>query len=98
MDIEDINSNIITIEKQLKNLETFILTEENKLNKYEKIKKNIDDILSQYEDELNEEILTVDLENIKCYYNFQLKQETKLSEILNILIQEKYSTSFKIFL
>lgn len=98
MDIEDINSNIITIEKQLKNLETFILTEENKLNKYEKIKKNIDDILSQYEDELNEEILTVDLENIKCYYNFQLKQETKLSEIQNILIQEKYSTSFKIFL
>ena len=98
MDIEDINSKIITIEKQLKKLDTFIITEENKLDKYLKIENNINDITSQYEDELDEETLSDDLENIKTYYNFQLKQETKLSEIENTLSEEKFSTSFKIFL
>jgi DNA repair exonuclease SbcCD ATPase subunit len=98
MDIEDINSKIITIEKQLKKLDTFIITEENKLDKYLKIENNINDITSQYEDELDEETLSGDLENIKTYYNFQLKQETKLSEIENTLSEEKFSTSFKIFL
>jgi exonuclease SbcC len=98
MDIEDINSKIITIEKQIKNLETFIITEENKLDKCQKIEKNINDIISEYEDELDEEMLTDDLENIKTYYNLQLKQENKLSEIQNTLSEEKFSTSFKIFL
>ena len=98
MDVEDINSKIVTIEKQLKKLDTFIITEENKLDKYLKIENNINDITSQYEDKLDEETLSDDLDNIKTYYNFQLKQETKLSEIENSLSEEKFSTSFKIFL
>jgi len=95
---EDINSKIISIEKQIKKLETVIITEENKLDKCQKIEKNINDITSQYEDELNEETLADDLENIKTYYNLQLKQENKLSEVQNILLEENFSSSFKIFL
>ena len=98
MNIHDINSKITVIEKKINKLETYIITEENKFDKYQKIEKDINDIISQYEDEINEETLIDDLENIKVFYNLQKKQEAKLSEIQNILQEENLSTSFKIFL
>lgn len=90
--------NIDDIELQIKKLNTVIITEENKLIKYQKIEKDISDIVSQYEDEIDEETLTDDLENITTYYDFQLKQERKLNDIQKTLSEETFSTSFKIFL
>ena len=98
-EIPDITfENIDDIELQIKKLNTVIITEENKLVKYQKIEKDICDIVSQYEDEIDEETLIDDLENITTYYDFQLKQERKLNDIQKTLSEETFSTSFKIFL
>lgn len=98
INVEEIKKKILDIETEIKVLENIIIKEENKHEKYLKIENDINEIASQYEDELNEESLNSELEDLKDYYNYQLKQEKKILEIENILSEEKFSGSFKIFL
>lgn len=98
MSVKEIKIKIFDIENEIKLIENFILKEEDKLEKYTKIENDINYIDSQYEDELDVETLTFELEEIKEYYEYQLKQEKKIVEIEGILAEEKFSGSFKIFL
>ena len=98
MSIDEIKTKISDVEDEIKLLENFIIKEETKLEKYLKIENDINEISSQYEDELDEKSLNSELDDIKEYYDYQLKQEKKISEIENILAEEKFSGSFKIFL
>ena len=97
VDIEDINIKILDIESQIKKIDTAIIKEENNLDIYKKTQENIDSIMSQYEDEIDEENINDTLENITNYYQYQIKQEKKIVEIQTILNEEKFSTSFKMF-
>lgn len=98
MSIDEIKIKISDVEDEIKLLENFIIKEETKLEKYLKIENDINEISSQYEDELDEKSLISELEDLKEYYDYQLKQEKKILEIENILVEEKFSGSFKIFL
>lgn len=97
MNIQEIETNIKNRENKLKKLDNFIITQEDKLEKFKKIEKEMNDILSQYEDEIDEDILNENLENIKIYYDFQIKQEKKIIDVNNILSTENFSSSLKIF-
>jgi DNA repair exonuclease SbcCD ATPase subunit len=97
IDIQEIETNIKNMENKLKKLDNFIITQENKLEKIKKIEKEINDILSQYEDKIDEDTLVENLDNIKNYYDFQIKQEKKIIDLKNILSTENFSSSLKIF-
>ena len=97
MNKEEIKVEILNIENNIKKIENLIIKEENTLEKYLKIESDIHNIISQYEDEPDKESLTNELEDIKKYYDYQVKQEKRIIEIQTILTEEKFSSSFKIF-
>lgn len=81
----------------IKSLEFTILEKTNKLKRKQIVEKEIEEILGQYEDELDKESLEEDLSNYETYYNMQLKYETKKLEIEEILFEGKFSSSYVIF-
>jgi len=94
---KDLEKDIFELQNKIKKLENIIPEQENKTKQKQKIEKQIEEILSQYDDEIDEESLEEDLEIIEQYYNVQNKNEIKIINLENILNQEDFSSSYKIF-
>lgn len=95
VDINEVKNVINTLTSKIKKLEQHILSVRNKLEHNNSVNKKIDDIVEQYEEELNEESLKEDLEVMENYYKYNIRQEKELNEIRktkfssNILDDEK---------
>lgn len=95
VDINEVKNTINTLTSKIKKLEQHILSARNKIEHNNSVNKKIDDIVEQYEEELNEESLNEDLEVMENYYKYNIRQEKELNEIRkskfssNILDDEK---------
>ena len=93
----DVKKEVNNIIINIKNLECIIPEEENKVNSRLKIEKEIDVILSQYEDELDESSLQEDIDTLESYYNTQKKLESRKDGLEIILQNKNFSTSYTLF-
>lgn len=95
---EEISSKIQKLKNIIKKQEKIISQSENNIANNIKTEKDINEIISQYDDELDEESITNDLQNINEYYNNQLSLEKTKINIENKIINEIFSSSYNIFL
>lgn len=95
--IEDIKKDINILKKNINDSEKNIQIYENNIFKINKFEKELNDIISQYDDEIIEENILEDLETMNDYYNTQIKQENKKLDIQNKISDEKFSSSYLIF-
>ena len=95
--IEDIKKDINILKKNINNSEKNIQIYENNIFKINKFEKELNDIISQYDDEIIEENILEDLETMNDYYNTQIKQENKKLDIQNKISDQKFSSSYLIF-
>jgi DNA repair exonuclease SbcCD ATPase subunit len=94
---EDINKEIIKIQKKIKILENSIPNEENKIKNNKKIEIQILDIKASYEeDSLDYNGIKENLDDLKNYYDTQLKLELKKKNIEESL-NNNFSSSYKLF-
>ena len=97
IDETEIKKEINSINISIKNLENIISEEENKVNSRLKIEKEINTILSQYEEELDENILQDDIDTLQEYFNTQKKLEIKKNNLEITLENQNFSTSYNLF-
>ena len=97
IDMSILKEEIKESQTKLKNLEKSVSQIQSKIDQNIKINKEIEDISSQYEEELNENELTCYLEEYENYYNSQIKQERKIEEMQNKIKDCKYSSSIILF-
>ena len=96
-DINDIKNHITNLKKDVKQLEKIIPDYENKLYTVNKLETELNDIISEYEDDICETNISEDLENMNKYYNYQTKMEHKKSDIQNNISEGNFSSSYLIF-
>jgi energy-coupling factor transporter ATP-binding protein EcfA2 len=82
LDIENVKKDIVILQNKIKKLEKLIPDIENKIENNSRLETQILEILSQYEDDIDEESLTDDLRYIQNYYECQIKKEKKKTELL----------------
>lgn len=97
IDEKEILEYIKNLNNKIKKLELDIPNEENKIIQQTKIQKEINSILSQYEDELNEINIEDDLQVLENYYKTQLRLEDKKETVDQSLKNEEFSSSYKLF-
>lgn len=86
-----------TLSSQLKQLEFDILQHQDLVEKNTILDTKIQSILSQYEDELNEEELKEDLKQMLAYNKSQLTLETKLRDYQGKINNQLFSPSYQAF-
>ena len=96
-DINVIKNDIDHLKKDIKKLEKIIPEYENKLYTVNKLETELNEILSQYEDDICEINILEDLENMNKYYNYQTKIEHKKLDIQNNISEGNFSSSYLIF-
>lgn len=94
---ENIMNSITLLQNEIKTLENIIPNDEYEFKSKIKDENNLNNILSEYEDEPIENNIENDLIDLENYYSFQLKEEIRKAEIENILTTENFSSSFVTF-
>ena len=95
LDIENVKKDIALLQTKIKKLEKLIPDIENKLENNSKIETQITEILSQYEDDIDEESLSEDLKYIQNYYESQIKKEKKKVELLENNFTSNFENDLK---
>ena len=96
-DENDIETEITEIQSRVKSLEKIIKITQSNIDQNKRVEKDINDIVEQYEDELNEVEIKDDLDNVKKYYDSQIKLENRICDIKKFIIENKFSSSITIF-
>jgi len=97
IDEKEIIDCIKNLNNKIKKLELTVPNEENIIIQQTKIKKEIESILSQYEDELNDISIEEDLQVLENYYKTQLRLENKKETLIESLKNDEFSSSYKLF-
>lgn len=97
VDEQELMIDIKKIQNEIDNSERYILKEKNYIENNSKIQSEIDEILSAYDEELNEESINDDLEQMQNYYKTQMSIDIDLKKLKNNLEQEKFSSSYSMF-
>jgi len=97
VDEQELIIDVRKIQNEIDNSERYILKEKNYIEHNSKIQTEIDEILSTYDDELNEESINDDLEQMQNYYKTQMSVDSDLKKLKNNLEQEKFSSSYSMF-
>ena len=97
IDEKEVTDCIKNLNNKIKKFELSIPNEENIIIQQRKIKKEIESILSQYEDELNDISVEEDLQNLENYYKTQLRLENKKQTLIESLKNDEFSSSYKLF-
>ena len=97
IDINELKTEIAEFRNRIKSLEKIITTTQSKIEQNERVEKEINNIIDQYEDDLIENDLKDDLDNMKNYYDSQINFENKIQEIKNNINENKFSSSITIF-
>ena len=96
-DENDIKKEISEMRIRIKSLEKIITTMQSKIDQNNRVEKDINDIVEQYEDELNEIELKDDLDNMKKYYDSHIKLENRIRDIKKNITENKFSSSIVMF-
>ena len=88
-DMDDIEDDIHELRDKIKKLEMVIPKMETKLNRKQKLEKDIENIITQYE-ELNEDSLQDDIEYLENYHKAELVKEKKISVIEDTITQKVF--------
>jgi len=96
-DENDIKKEISDMRIRIKSLEKIITTIQSKIDQNNRVEKDINDIVEQYEDELNEIELKDDLDNMKKYYDSHIKLENRIRDIKKNITENKFSSSIVMF-
>ena len=96
-DENDIKKEISEMRIRIKSLEKIIMTVQSKIDQNNRVEKDINDIVEQYEDELNEIELKDDLDNMKNYYDSHIKLENRICDIKKNITENKFSSSIVMF-
>ncbi len=94
---DDLRDTITNLTKKIRKAESNIVEIETKLSQKEKLEKEIEELTSQYEDELDEDELDEDLSSLQEYYDTQIKLEKKKTNYEKILQEENFSSSYQHF-
>ena len=89
--IDNIKDNITKLNKEIRNIEKFISEEQLKLSRKNKLNNDINEINSQYEDKINEDSLTDDLEYLENYLKAEKTKEKKINTIEETIKEGKFS-------
>lgn len=96
-DIETIKEEIKELKINISKLQRLIPTEEDKLERKQEAEKEVDSILSSYEEIPKPDEIREDLEYLLYYQNNQVELEKKKKEIEKDINQENFSSSYKSF-
>ena len=97
VDEQELNADIKKMQNEIDNNERYILKERNNIENNSKIQTEIDEILSTYDEELDEESINDNLEQMQNYYKTQMSIDSDLKKLKNNLEQEKFSSSYSMF-
>ena len=97
VDEQELITDVKKIQNEIDNNERYILKERNHIENNNKIQTEIDEILSTYDEELNEESINDDLEQMQNYYKTQMSIDSDLKKLKNNLEHEKFSSSYSMF-
>ena len=88
---------ITEMRNRIKSLEKIVTSTQSKFEQNERVEKQINEIVDQYDDKLIENVLKDDLDNMKKYYESQIKFENRIREIKTIISENKFSSSITVF-
>jgi DNA repair exonuclease SbcCD ATPase subunit len=97
LNIESMQKDIDFLKTQINDLETLIPKSENNLERKEKFEAEIQELISQYEEEPVESSISEDLEYLQNYYKAELVKEKQKKSIEEVIQNENFSSSYKIF-
>lgn len=97
IDERELSIEIKKIKNEIENDEKKLLNEKSYIESNIKIEKEIEDLQSTYEEELNYESISDDLEQMQNYYKTQIVIENDLKKLTTNLNQEKFSSSYSMF-
>jgi len=89
--IDSVKDNINRLNKEIRLLEKSISDEESRIKRKIKIKNSINEIESQYEEEINEVSITDDLEYLENYLKAEKTKEKKINTIEETIKEGKFS-------
>ena len=93
-DIDQISQEMINIKLNIKNFESVVFEEENKLKRQKDIQKEIQACLCEYDEVPDLHSLRDDLEYLEEYKNIQYELEKRLNKLEKRLKNEKFSSSY----
>ena len=86
---------IQTLGNELNQIDVQILQQKEAVEKNNALDLDIESILSQYEEELDEEELRSDFNEVNAYYKSQISLEKKRNDLKHKIEHEEFSASFK---
>jgi exonuclease SbcC len=97
IDIDELKTEIVDMRNRIKSLEKILSTMQSKIEQNERVEKDINSIIEQYDGELVESDLKTELEQIKSYYDSQIKLENRIKDIQKNIDDNKFSSSITVF-
>ena len=97
IDIDELKTEITEMRNRIKSLEKIVTATQSKIEQNERVEKQINEIVDQYDDELIENDLKDSLDNMKNYYESQIKFENRIREIKKNINENKFSSSITNF-
>lgn len=97
IDIDDLKNEITEMRNRIKSSEKIVTSTQSKFEQNERVEKQINEIVDQYDDELIENDLKDSLDDMKKYYESQIKFENRIREIKNNINESKFSSSITVF-
>lgn len=97
LDVNSIKKEVNNLKNNIKKLESEISDNESNLKRKNKLEKDIDDIKTQYDEDINENTITEDLEYYENYYKAEQVKNKRILTIENNIKEENFSSSYESF-
>lgn len=97
IDERELSIQIKKLKNEIENDEKKLLNEKSHIDNNIKIEQEINDIQSSYDEELNYESISDDLEQIQNYYKTHIVIENDLNKLKTNLDKERFSSSYSMF-
>ena len=97
LDINSIKKHSNDLKNNIKKMESEISENESNLKRQNKLEKDINEIKSQYEEDVNEKTISDDLEYFENYYKAEQVKNKRALTIENNIIEDKFSSSYESF-
>ena len=97
IDIDELKTEIVDMRNRIKSLDKILSATQSKIEQNERVEKDINSIIEQYDGELVESDLKNELDQIKSYYDSQIKFENRIKDIQKNIDDNKFSSSITVF-
>ena len=97
VDVNSIKKEINKLKNDIKKLETEISDNESSIKRKTKLEKEIDELKSQYDEDINENTVSEDLEYFENYYKAELVKKKRILTVETSIKEENFSSSYESF-